>query len=94
MGSQHPSEDWFNHVVPALMYFRAIVEHSGMKVTRFALDAHSGAAFKDATPPVGSGIEGAQAIRTYPPNLEPAHEAKLSEFRLKKFIKDAADSLS
>ena len=29
LGAQPASEDWFNHVIPALMYFRSIVEHSG-----------------------------------------------------------------
>ena len=48
LGTQeHPSEDWFNHVIPALMYFRAIVEHSGMNVSKMTLDAHSEAGYRD-----------------------------------------------
>jgi hypothetical protein len=93
LGASHPSEDWFNHVVPALMYFRALVEHAGIKVTRYALDAHSAAAYKNGSAPIGSAILSAQSVVGYPPQLDASHEAKLSEARLKQFIEDAAKSL-
>lgn len=32
-------EDWFNHVVPALMLFRAYVLKQGLTVSHFSLDA-------------------------------------------------------
>lgn len=37
-------EDWFNHVVPALMYFRSLVEARGIPVTNFTIDGsvHTG----------------------------------------------------
>ena len=34
-------EDWFNHVVPALMLIRAYILKSGRPLTRFSLDAQS-----------------------------------------------------
>jgi hypothetical protein len=91
----HPSEDWFNHVVPALMYFRAIVEHSGMNVTKMTLDAHSEAGYRSggAAPAVGQRIQPAATIQMYPPNLGPGTEVILSEARLREFVRDTADSL-
>ena len=42
LGTQdHPTEDWLNHVVPALMFFRAYVLHAQITVSRFTLDTHS-----------------------------------------------------
>src|SRR6266850_2463368 len=68
LGTDHPSEDWFNHVIPALMYFRAIVEHSQMQVTQFTIDAHSEAGYRGAAAihPTGQPILSAQQIALYP----------------------------
>src|SRR5580692_3862224 len=55
LGAQPPSEDWFNHVIPALMYFRCLVEHASLRVTKFAIDAHSEAGHKD--PAIGQPIK-------------------------------------
>jgi hypothetical protein len=90
--NEHPSEDWFNHVIPALMYFRSIVSHSGMNVTKFTLDAHSEAGFR-GNPAVGQPIQAAGAIAMYVPNLAPATEAILSEARLRQFFSQAEGSL-
>lgn len=87
---QHASEDWFNHVIPALMYFRAIVEHSGMNVTQFTIDAHSEAGYRFGPPTIGQPISGAQNITMYQSTFA---DDKLSERRLRQFISDAANSL-
>ncbi len=92
IGAEYESEDWFNHVVPALMYFRSIVEHSGMTVTRFTLDAHSEAGYRN-TPTAGAPIHQADKIQMYDTDLAPEHEAKLSEERLRQFVSAAASSL-
>jgi hypothetical protein len=89
-------EDWFNHVIPALMYFRSIAEHGQLTVTKFSLDAHSETGYKSTT--IGGGIRGsailtAAAIPMFPPNLTPPREAILSEERLREFFASAADSL-
>ena len=93
----HPSEDWFNHVIPVLAYFRSLVEHSGMKVTRFHLDAHSEAGFRSLPgEEIGQPIrasEGSDGIKMYPPNLDKAREDALTEPRLRKSLSDAAASL-
>jgi len=39
--TDQPVEDWFNHVVPALMLFRAFVLKSGIPLPRFTLDVQS-----------------------------------------------------
>lgn len=94
LGTQPASEDWFNHVVPALMYLRSVVEHSGMNMFRFTIDAHSEAGFRgDIYPVVGQPIMPSAHITMHPTGLDPKHEEKLSEPRLKTFISDAATSL-
>lgn len=94
LDADHPSEDWFNHIIPALMYFRSIVEHSGMVVTRYSLDAHSGAAYRSGDPGIGAAISSAVTLKTYEPGHKEEHKAKLSDERLRKFIADAANSLN
>lgn len=95
LGTQNTSEDWFNHVIPALFYFRSLVEHAGLNVYNFTLDAHSEAGHRgNAVPPLGSPIQNAANIVMYSPNMnDPKREAKLSEDRLKQFIAAAANSL-
>ena len=41
---QHPTEDWFNHVIPALMLLRAFAQYApstGCSVERFSIDVQS-----------------------------------------------------
>jgi hypothetical protein len=95
IGSDHPSEDWLNHVVPALMYFRCLVEHASLKVTKLTIDAHSEAGFRDTAPgTVGQPIQVADSIQLYTPGLAGGTEAILSESRLRDFVRDAAKSLA
>ena len=59
---EHPVEDWFNHVIPALMLFRAYVITSGREMPRFSLDVQSSAGrnaeFDFGNPPVpGDEVE-------------------------------------
>lgn len=85
----HPSEDWFNHVIPALMYFRCIVTHAGITVTKFALDAHSEAGYRlDTGQHIGTPIHGSQNVVMYP-NAGIAFSAS----RLRDFLQDCSDSL-
>lgn len=94
LGTQPVSEDWFNQVIPALMYLRSIVEHSGMNVYRFTVDAHSEAGHRgDVDPSVGIGILDAGKLPMSPTGLWDEYENKLSENRLRKFVADSAASL-
>jgi hypothetical protein len=40
LGTEHPTEDWFNHVIPALMCFRAYVL-TNRPVSKFTIDVQS-----------------------------------------------------
>ena len=95
LGTENVSEDWFNHVIPALMYFRSIVEHAGIRVTVFTLDAHSEAGYRgNANPALGNGIAKSEEIAMYAPSFGRENaEAILSESRLRRFVSDAAASL-
>jgi len=52
LGADQPVEDWFNHVIPALMLFRVYVVESGRPLTRFTLDVQSSSG---ANPETGFG---------------------------------------
>lgn len=92
LGTQNTSEDWMNHVIPALMYFRSLVVHGGFNVYNFTIDAHSEAGHRGrANPPLGEPIQPTANLRMYP--CTPAYDGLLSEARLRKFVQDAADSL-
>ena len=43
LGAQldNPVEDWFNHVIPALMLFRTYILDSGRELPKFSLDIQS-----------------------------------------------------
>ena len=43
--TDQPVEDWFNHVIPALMLFRAYVLKTGHTLSSHTLDAHSSTGF-------------------------------------------------
>ncbi|MGU5547100.1 hypothetical protein ACV1CV_22380, partial [Aeromonas veronii] len=86
------SEDWFNHVIPALMYFRSLVEHAGINVYNFTIDAHSEAGHRGrAIPPLGEAITAGNLLVMYPAN--PTYDGVLSEARLRRFVTNAASSL-
>lgn len=87
--NKHASEDWMNHVIPALMYFRSIVAHSGIIVTKFSLDAHSEAGHRlDVAVPVGERIHPAADLEFYETGLKKEHDDKLSVNVLRGFMSD------
>jgi hypothetical protein len=50
--SQHATEDWFNHVIPALMLLRAFARHavaSGRSIDKFSVDVQSSTGFDPLT---------------------------------------------
>jgi hypothetical protein len=49
---QHPAEDWFNHVIPALMMVRAFARYaarSGRNICKFSIDVQSSTGFNPVT---------------------------------------------
>lgn len=92
LGTENVSEDWFNHVIPALMYFRSLVEHAGINAYNFTIDAHSEAGHRGrADPPLGQAISAGGNLVMYPANS--TYDGVLSETRLRRFITEAAKSL-
>jgi hypothetical protein len=92
LGTENVSEDWFNHVIPALMYFRSLVNHANLSVYNFTIDAHSEAGHRGrATPPLGEPIHQPANIAMYP--TSPTYDGALSEQRLRTFLQNTVDSL-
>lgn len=92
LGTQNVSEDWMNHVIPALMYLRSIACHANLDIYSFTIDAHSEAGHRGrAAPPLGESITQAAAIRMYP--TIQAYDGVLSEQRLRDFIQASTDNL-
>jgi hypothetical protein len=61
---QHPTEDWFNHVIPALMLLRAYavwLAEGGRSLDKFSIDVQSSTGFNPVTS-VGSPPLPADAI--------------------------------
>lgn len=62
-----PVEDWLNHVVPALMAFRAYLrKHQKVELQRFTIDTNSSAGYNPATG-FGSGPLPGKDAATYKP---------------------------
>ena len=52
LGADQPVEDWFNHVIPALMLFRTYIRSSGRQLTKFTLDVQTSTGFSPGAIPV------------------------------------------
>jgi len=49
---RHPTEDWFNHVLPALMMLRAFARHAaanGRNIHKFSIDVQTSTGFNPLT---------------------------------------------
>ncbi len=89
LGTENVSEDWFNHVIPALMYFRSIATHADMDVYNFTIDAHSVAGHRGRVAvPLGEPIRQAADITMYGSNY-----GVLSEQRLRDFVQASTEDL-
>lgn len=92
LGTENVSEDWMNHVIPALMYLRSIACHANLDVYKFTIDAHSEAGHRGrTTPALGNPIQQAGNISMY--QVTSKTGSSLSESRLREFIQSCADSL-
>ena len=77
-----PVEDWFNHVIPALMLFRTFILSSRHPLPRFTLDVqtssgHNAARNFGSRPKRGKG---AGKIKLYPPNNPAFGEKNLRDW--------------
>jgi hypothetical protein len=87
--TDQPVEDWLNHVVPALMLFRAAVLKSAGKLKQFTLDVQSSSGYNKATKFGSAPLSGSkmQATKTktkgkkiYQPNNASFGEANLIDW--------------
>ena len=76
---EHPVENWFNHVIPALMLFRVYVVESGRELTSYTLDIQSSAGMNPYTG-FGTPPEEAHEINLYPPNNSQFGETNLRDW--------------
>lgn len=61
-----PVEDWFNHIVPALMLFRTYLVSSGRQMSKFTLDVDSSSGYSPAAG-YGTPPQSGAAVALYPP---------------------------
>ncbi|MBX3583007.1 MAG: hypothetical protein KF810_14040 [Rhizobiaceae bacterium] len=82
--NDQPVEDWFNHIVPALMLFRCFVVTSGRNLTRFTIDVQSSAGYSQATD-FGTPPLPADEVTLYASNT-----AAFGQARLRNWLTDTA----
>ena len=66
LGADQPTEDWFNHVIPALMLFRSYIRSSGRQLSKYTLDIQASTGLNPATG-YGTGPGAANAVTLYAP---------------------------
>jgi hypothetical protein len=83
-----PPEDWFNHVVPALMYMRTLIESRAIQIDNFTIDASSSTGWRHG---VGPGIADTQTMSLVP--VTGSDDAILSDSRLRTWLHDVKDAI-
>jgi hypothetical protein len=81
LGSEHPTEDWFNHVIPALMLLRAYsrwATQHGRGLNKFTIDVQTSTGCR----PDGFGTlpQAGDAITLYPPTNQAFGERVLRDW--------------
>ena len=76
------TEDWLNHVVPSLMFFRAFILHRNLNLTTFTVDAHAVAMIdvSDPAAPFGAPPQVGAAIPMAVPTNAQSMEQALRDF--------------
>lgn len=82
-----PPEDWFNHVVPALMYMRSLIERKQIQIDNFTIDANASTGWRQG---VGPQILDTQTMPMVP--VTTADTTILSEQRLRDWLRDTRDA--
>jgi hypothetical protein len=81
-----PVEDWFNHVIPALMLFRTYILSSGRRLRRHTLDVQTSSGFNSASrygrpPRRGRALPGRRGqVQLYDPNNPSFGEGNLRDW--------------
>ena len=79
LGTGEPVEDWFNHVIPALMPLRSYIRTSGRELTKFTLDAQSSCGYSSQGQ-FGNPPHAANDIELYEPGNPAFGEKNLREW--------------
>jgi hypothetical protein len=76
------TEDWLNHVVPALMFLRSFLLKKEGSIKFFTLDAHGMATvdLSDAEARYGFGIQDGRALAFAEPTNDQSREQALRDF--------------
>jgi hypothetical protein len=83
-------EDWLNHVVPALMFFRSYVTANNMALKKFTLDSHS-VVFIDQSDP--KSAFGSVPLNGSDLNLAVPSNSQVREQALRDFVNSATKSI-
>jgi hypothetical protein len=83
-GTPPPVEDWFNHVVPALMYMRSIIEQKQIGITNFTIDSVSSTGWRLG---IGPRIQSSATIQLQPTS---PNDTALTEDRLREWLQTTA----
>lgn len=80
-----PVEDWFNHVIPALMLFRAYILNSGRRLNRCTLDTQTSTGYNRNSrfgkpPKKGRNRNGARLVQLYTPRSPAFGEGNLLDW--------------
>ena len=68
LGSDQPTEDWFNHVIPSLMMLRGyVLKDSAGKLVKFTIDVQTSTGFRQNSK-YGTPPRLANQIKFYSPN--------------------------
>lgn len=79
-----PVEDWLNHVVPALMMFRAyLTNHPEVTLDRFTIDTNSSSGYNPS-----SGFGHPPMAGTQAASYEPQHKGHFSKKALWRWLDD------
>ncbi len=82
------TEDWMNHVIPALMVFKAIVISQKLNVQSYSLDGSVHSGVRTDNDIIGSKIAASHEVELFDPNVKEARSAKLSESRLRTLLEN------
>jgi hypothetical protein len=80
LGSDQPVEDWFNHIIPALMLFRTYLISSGKTLSKFTLDVQASSGFNPTTKYGCAPTNVPPALVLYDPNSQAFGEKKLLDW--------------
>ncbi|MEW5883849.1 MAG: hypothetical protein AB1725_06470 [Armatimonadota bacterium] len=81
LASSPATEDWFNHVIPALMLFRTAVLRRNLQVTKFTIDVQTSTGYEQ-------GGKGTAPLDGQKMTLYESQNKQFGLAKLKQWLKD------